>query len=133
MKPTPHAESNRWVQCLGALQRLEWLAQARTQCQLSPHEQRLLRAQIARRRRSIPRRVLRCYDTVKHTNPQLYADPEAFPLAVLLTVLTGGGEQGAPSPSSPPKPVCMRFRVSRIAQPLRCDTNRSLRQRRRMI
>lgn len=134
MKPTQSIGFRTLVKLLTALQRLERLAQQNGQGYLSHQELLLLQAQIARLRTDIPSDVLDCYETVKRSDPELFADPQLFPLAVLLTTIAGWAEQRPRQSASRNYPVRMRFRVSRIARPrLRRDAKCSLLQRRRNI
>jgi len=122
------------VKHLAALQRLERLAQQNGQGILSPQELLFLKRRIAHLHMRIPSDVLDCYKTMKRSDPELFANPQLFPLAVLLTAITGWVEQKPRHSASRRHYVRVKFHVSRIARPrLRRDANRSPVRRSKMI
>lgn len=131
MKPTQSKRFRTLVKLLTVLQQLE---RPDSQGILSPQELLLLQRRIADLRVRIPSDVLDCYETVKYSDPELFADPQLFPLAVVLTTIAGWAEQRPRQSASRNHPVRMRFRVSRVARPrLRWHAKCSLVKRRRNI
>ena len=114
MKPTQSTRFRTLVNLLTVLQRLE---RPDSQWILSPHEILLLQRQIAHLRKRIPSDVLDCYETVKRSDPQLFADPQLFPLAVMLGTIAAWVEQRPRQSAFQTDSLRMRFRVSRIARP----------------